>query len=120
MNPASGRWLLSTLHATAHCVMKANARAGEITQAALAHSLLKTPSAVRLRSILPACFPHKVREVEMAKKGRVAVGATLLLVLGILVAGCDNSSNKNNTQITYQYQSPSSTGGTLLMADWEF
>jgi peptide/nickel transport system substrate-binding protein len=56
----------------------------------------------------------------MTKKGRVGVGATLLLIFSMLVTACDNSSNKDTNQITYHYQTPNNTGGTLLMADWQF
>lgn len=55
----------------------------------------------------------------MAKKGRIALGFTLLLVLGVLVASCDDSS-KNTNQPIYQYQAPTNKGGTVLMSDWQF
>src|SRR5215472_16366939 len=56
----------------------------------------------------------------MAKKGRIVIGFTLLLLLSVVVAACDNSSNKNETPLTYQYQAPTTKGGTVLMSDWEF
>ena len=56
----------------------------------------------------------------MAKQGRAVVGCTLLLLLSIVVAACDNSSTTQNNRVTYHYQAPTSSGGTVLMSDWEF
>jgi peptide/nickel transport system substrate-binding protein len=57
----------------------------------------------------------------MPKKGRIAFGSTLLLLVSLLVAGCVSSSPNNGVnQITYRYQTPTSKGGTVLMSDWEF
>ncbi len=59
------------------------------------------------------------------KKGRIAFGTTLLMLLGILVAGCGSSSpsstgSSSGNQATYQYTTPTNKGGTVLYSDWEF
>jgi peptide/nickel transport system substrate-binding protein len=54
----------------------------------------------------------------MLKKGRSTFGITLLLLLGMLAAGCDNANNQQ--KLLYQYQAPASKGGTVVMADWQF
>jgi peptide/nickel transport system substrate-binding protein len=54
----------------------------------------------------------------MPKKGRITFGITLFLLLGMLAAGCDNSSTNQQKPI-YQYQAPATKGGTVVMADWQ-
>ncbi|HEU5368423.1 MAG TPA: ABC transporter substrate-binding protein, partial [Ktedonobacterales bacterium] len=54
----------------------------------------------------------------MLKKGHITFGITLLLLMGMLAAGCDNANNQQ--KLIYQYQAPVSKGGTVVMADWQF
>ncbi len=61
----------------------------------------------------------------MLKKGRIALASTLLMLVAALVAACGggtpNTGNNNNNQKTlYNYQTPTTKGGTLVFSDWEF
>jgi peptide/nickel transport system substrate-binding protein len=56
-------------------------------------------------------------------KGRFALASTLL-VLSLLIAGCDNGNSSTTIGTSgpqsYHYQTPPSKGGTILYSDWEF
>jgi peptide/nickel transport system substrate-binding protein len=69
-------------------------------------------------------FPTILQEVSILKKGRFTLASTLLMMFGLLVAGCGGGSssngNTNGNTVTYNYQTPSHKGGTLLYSDWEF
>lgn len=54
-------------------------------------------------------------------KGRLAFASSLLMLLGILVAGCGNPtpSNPPGVQQSYNYVTPAHKGGTLIESDWQ-
>ena len=60
----------------------------------------------------------------MVKKGRLALGSTLLMLVAALVAACGSTGTPNTaqpqTKTTYRYTSPTTRGGTLIYSDWEF
>ncbi len=58
----------------------------------------------------------------MLKKGRLAFASTLIVLLVMLLAACGGGEPPptNTGQQTYNYQTPSNTGGTLIYSDWQF
>jgi peptide/nickel transport system substrate-binding protein len=59
----------------------------------------------------------------MLKKGRIVPASVLLALLGILLASCGGDSTNippKQNQVTYNYQTPAQSGGTLLYSDWQF
>jgi peptide/nickel transport system substrate-binding protein len=56
----------------------------------------------------------------MAKKGRLALASSIVLLITILVAACGDDNNAALGNQTYHYASPTHKGGTILWSDWQF
>ncbi|HEY7124301.1 MAG TPA: peptide ABC transporter substrate-binding protein [Ktedonobacterales bacterium] len=55
------------------------------------------------------------------KHGRVALGATLLMLLATIMAACGNPGTGPVVgQQQYNYQTPTHNGGTVVFSDWQF